>query len=410
MIEKIKALSEKFYSEICELRHQIHAHPELEFEEENTANLICSVFDKYNITYQKGIAKTGILAVIEGRLKDEGNLKTAAQINESLKTASKCVLLRADMDALPVQEETNLAFASKIAGKMHACGHDGHSAGLVGTALILNALKDEFSGVVKFMFQPAEEGVGGAKPMIEAGILENPNVDGVFGCHLWGAVEQNHAQIVVGEMMAGVDVFDLQFIGRGGHGAHPHTAIDPVLMAARFIDNVQSIISRKLAPSQAGVVTIGSIKAGETYNVIPEKAFLKGTVRFLNDETQKLLQNEISRVAKAVCAEFGGEFKLDYKREYPPLINDKNVALIARKAFAKVLGEENIIKEAKPDMGAEDFAFLTREKMGAYVFVGISKDMKNPVLHHNPKFCFDDKELKVLMQGEAMMALEFLKD
>lgn len=396
MIEKIKNLCEKFYPEICELRHEIHAHPELEFEEENTARLICAMLDKYGIAYQKGIAKTGILAQIKGEKQGSKSLK--------------CVLLRADMDALPIQEETNLSFASKIAGKMHACGHDGHSAGLVGAALILNAMKAEFSGVVKLMFQPAEEGVGGAKPMIEAGILEHPHVDAVFGCHLWGAVEQNHAQIVTGEMMAGVDTFDLEFIGRGAHAAHPHTGIDPVLMAARFINSIQSVISRKLAPAEAGVVTIGSIKAGDTYNVIPEKAYLKGTVRFLNDATQNLLQNEITRVANAVCAEFGGEFKLEYRKEYPPLINDEKAAHIARNAFSKVLGAQNIITTAKPDMGAEDFAFLTRERMGAYVFVGISKDMKNPVLHHNPNFCFEDKELKVLMQGEALMALDFLQE
>ncbi|TQR28939.1 amidohydrolase [Campylobacter sp. MIT 99-7217] len=392
MIEKIKLLSKKYYPKIKELRHQIHMHPELEFEEENTAKLICECLDEAKIPYKKGIAKTGVLAMIEGKKSSN----------------AKCVLLRADMDALPVEEETNLDFASKIKGKMHACGHDGHSAALVGAALILNELKDEFEGCVKIMFQPAEEGSGGAKPMIDEGILENPKVDAVFGCHLWGALLKGTAQIVSGEMMAGVDVFDLEFIGKGGHGAHPHTTIDPVLMSARFINGVQSIISRRLAPTEAGVITIGCVQAGTTFNVIPQNAILKGTVRYLNEQSQKLLQTNIQKMAEAVCLEFGGSFKLDYKREYPPLINDKNAASIARKAFAKVLKEEAIITEAKPDMGAEDFAFLTRERMGAYVFVGISKDLDNPVLHHNPKFCFDDEELEILMQGESLMALEFL--
>jgi len=391
MYKKVCLLAQKYYDEIVELRHQIHMNPELEFEEYNTSRLICEILDKYEIPYKKDIAKTGILASIEGKAK------------------GKCVLLRADMDALAIQEETKLSYASKVAGKMHACGHDGHSAALVGAALILNELRNEFQGCVKFMFQPAEEGSGGAKPMIEAGILEDPKVDAVFGCHLWGPLLENTAQIVSGEMMAGVDVFSLEFIGKGGHGAHPHTTIDPIIMAAKFINDIQCVISRNLAPNEPAVITIGKIEAGTTFNVIPQKAFLQGTVRFLNDQTQMLLQDRIHAIAKAVAFEFGGDFKLDYVREYPPLINDEAMAKLARKAFSKVLGEENIITKAKPDMGAEDFAFLTRQRAGAYVFVGISKDLKDPTLHHSPNFCFDDKNLNILMQGDAMMALEFLQ-
>ena len=394
MLELVKKLSDKYYRKIVDLRHQIHMHPELEFEEENTANLVCMILDEFGIKYKKNIAKTGILAMIEGLKQSDRK--------------PKCVLLRADMDALPVQEKTGLSYASKIDGKMHACGHDGHTAGLLGAVLILNELKDQFCGTVKFMFQPAEEGSGGAKPMIEAGVLENPFVDGVFGCHLWGPLLENTAQIVSGEMMAGVDVFKLEFIGKGGHGAHPHTTIDPIVMAAKFINDVQCIISRRLKPVDAGVITIGKIQAGTTFNVIPQNAVLQGTVRFLSDENQKLLQNSIENIAKAVALEFEGDFKLDYKREYPPLINDKDAANIARKAFSKVLGEQNIISEAKPDMGAEDFAFLTRARKGAYVFIGISKDLDNPTLHHSSTFCWDDENLKVLMQGDSMMALEFL--
>lgn len=390
MRKKIEALTQKYFPKIVELRHQIHMHPELEFEEENTANLLCAILDEYGIKYERNIAKTGILAQIQG------------------KSTGKCVLLRADMDALPVQEETGLSYASKIPGKMHACGHDGHSAGLMGALLVLNELRDEFTGTIKFMFQPAEEGSGGAKPMIEAGILENPKVDAVFGCHLWGALLENTAQIVSGEMMAGVDAFELEFIGKGGHGAHPHTTIDPIVMGAKFVSDIQCVISRHLNPVDAGVITIGSFCAGNTFNIIPENAVLKGTVRFLNEKNQALLQEGIERTAKAVTLEFGGKFKLDYKREYPPLINDEKMAKIARRAFTKILGEENIIKEARADMGAEDFSFLTQARAGAYVFVGISKDLKNPTLHHSSTFCWNDENLKILMQGDALMALEFL--
>lgn len=390
MRKKIEALTQKYFPKIVKLRHQIHMHPELEFEEENTANLLCAILDEYDIKYERNIAKTGILAQIQG------------------KSAGKCVLLRADMDALPVQEETGLSYASKIPGKMHACGHDGHSAGLMGALLILNELRDEFAGTIKFMFQPAEEGSGGAKPMIETGILENPKVDAVFGCHLWGALLENTAQIVSGEMMAGVDIFELEFIGKGGHGAHPHTTIDPIVMGAKFVSDIQCVVSRNLSPVDAGVITIGSFCAGNTFNIIPENAILKGTVRFLNEKNQALLQEGIERTAKAVALEFGGDFKLHYKREYPPLINDKKMTKIARIAFSKILGKENIIKKAKADMGAEDFAFLTQARAGAYVFVGISKDLKNPTRHHSSTFCWNDENLKILMQGDALMALEFL--
>lgn len=394
MQTSIQNLSEKYYGEIVGLRHKIHMYPELEFQEHNTANLVCEFLDKANITYERNIAQTGIIALIEGKKKTQ--------------KPQKCVLLRADMDALPVQEETGLSYASKRAGKMHACGHDGHTAALVGAALILNELQGHIEGNVKLMFQPAEEGSGGAKPMIEAGVLENPRVDAVFGCHLWGPLLENTAQILSGEMMAGVDVFELEFKGKGGHGAHPHTTIDPIIMAAKFISDIQCIISRRLRPVDAGVITIGKIQAGTTFNVIPQNAFLQGTVRYLNEENQTLLQHSIENIAKAVAMEFGGEFRLDYKREYPPLINDTKMAQIARKAFAKLLGEENIITQAKPDMGAEDFAFLTKARQGAYVFLGISKDLQNPTLHHSSTFCWEDKNLRLLMQAYAMMALEFL--
>lgn len=392
MLEKVKRLCDKYYDEMAAFREHLHQYPELSFEEFETAKKVCAFLDKYKISYKKDIAKTGILAIIEGKKS----------------TSKKCVLLRADMDALPVEEDTNLSYSSKVKGKMHACGHDGHTSGLLGAALILNELKDEFSGTVKIMFQPAEENGGGAKPMIDEGILENPKVDAVFGCHLWGPMLENTAQIVSGEMMAGVDVFDLEFIGKGGHGAHPHTTIDALLMGARFVNNIQAVVSRRIKPVEAGVITVGRIEAGTTYNIIPERSKLQGTVRFLNDETQSILQKSIEDTAKAVALEFGGDYELKYKREYPPLINDEAMAIVARKAFAKVLGEQNLINNAKPDMGAEDFAFLTRARQGAYVFVGISKDLNNPALHHSPHFSWDTKNIKNLMQGDAMMALEFL--
>lgn len=394
MREKIAKLTQKYYPQIAKLREHLHAYPELSYEEFDTAKMICEHLKKAGIAFQSEVAKTGIIAQIVGTKKSD---KTP-----------KCVLLRADMDALPVQETSGVSYASKVAGKMHACGHDGHSAALLGTALILNELRAEFSGVVKLMFQPAEENYGGAEPMIKAGVLDN--VDAVFGFHLWGALRENTAQITSGAVMAGVDSFDLEFIGKGGHGAHPHTTIDPIIMAAKFINDAQTLVSRRLKPVEAGVVTIGCVNAGTTYNIIPQSAHLKGTARFLNEQTQATLQNGIEQIAKAVANEFGGEYKLNYIKEYPPLQNDKAMAQLAQRAFAKVLGGENVITEGEADMGAEDFAFLTRERKGAYVFLGISKDLKNPALHHSPNFCWESANLNALMQGEVTLALEFLND
>lgn len=394
MKEKIAQLAHKYYPQIAKFREDLHAHPELSYEEFDTAKKVCEELKKAGIEFQSGIAKTGVVAQIRGT-KKAGN-------------TPKCVLLRADMDALPVQENSGVNYASKVAGKMHACGHDGHTAALLGTALILNELKAEFSGVVKLMFQPAEENYGGAEPMIQEGVLNG--VDAVFGFHLWGAVREGVAQISSGAVMAGVDSFELEFIGKGGHGAHPHTTIDPIIMAAKFINDAQTLVSRRLKPVDAGVVTIGCIQAGTTYNIIPQNAILKGTARFLNDETQSILQKGIEQIAKAVVSEFGGTYKLNYIREYPPLINDTAMAQLAQRAFAKILGEKNVIKEANADMGAEDFAFLTHERKGAYVFLGISKDLNNPTLHHSPNFCFDTANLNALMQGEIATALEFLSE
>ena len=394
MKEKIAQLAHKYYPQIAKFREDLHAHPELSYEEFDTAKKVCEELKKAGIEFQSGVAKTGVVAQIVGTKKSD--------------KPQKCVLLRADMDALPLQENSGVSYTSKVAGKMHACGHDGHTAALLGTALILNELKAEFSGVVNFMFQPAEENYGGAEPMIKAGVLEG--VDAVFGFHLWGAVREGVAQISSGAVMAGVDSFELEFIGKGGHGAHPHTTIDPVVMAAKFINDAQTLVSRRLKPVEAGVVTIGCIQAGTTYNIIPQNAILKGTARFLNDETQGILQKGIEQIAKAVASEFGGTYKLNYIREYPPLINDKAMAQLAQRAFAKVLGEKNVITEADADMGAEDFAFLTHERKGAYVFLGISKDLNNPALHHSPNFCWDTQNLNALMQGEVTLALDFLNE
>lgn len=392
LTEKIKKLSEDFYGEMVSLRHQIHENPEIGFEEFQTARLIMDTLERYGIEYQSGIAKTGILGTIKG------------------KNPGKTILLRADMDALVLQEETNLLYASKVPNKMHACGHDGHTAGLLGVAMILNSLKDFFEGTVKLMFQPAEETEGGALPMIEEGILENPKVDAAFGCHLWGNTPEGKVEICHGSMMAACDHFELEIKGVGGHGAMPHLTIDPITIASYTITMLQSVVSRRIDPLESAVLTIGSIKGGEVNNVIPDSVKVTGTVRTLNEAIHEQIPREIENVIKGICSTYGATYDFYYKREFPVLINDSSMTNLAGQAFSKIVGEENVRELEKPYMGGEDFAYLAQRVPSSFIYIGISKDMDHPILQHSSKFQFDDKNLKTLSQGLAQVAIDFLEE
>jgi len=386
----IKKLSERFYNEMVDIRHTIHMNPELGFEEVKTASLVKEVLKKYEIPFQSEIAKTGVLGILRG------------------KNPGKTVLLRADMDALVIQEKSGVDYASKIPNRMHACGHDGHTAGLLGAAMILSQLKDEFDGAIKFMFQPAEENHGGALPMIEEGILKDPKVDGAFGCHLWGQLKEGTVRVSHGAMMASPDLFELEIMGKGGHGAYPHLAIDPITIAAYVITTLQSVVSRRINPVEPVVITIGSINGGNLYNIIPNSVKISGTVRTLNERIRKQIPIEMENVIKGVTSTHGAKYDFKYIRKYPVLVNNHEMADIAQQAFSKILGAENVRELEQPSMGAEDFAYLAQEVPSSYVYLGIAEDENNPVLHHNPKFKWEDKNLKILAQGYAQIALDFL--
>ncbi|MDR0551546.1 MAG: amidohydrolase [Spirochaetaceae bacterium] len=392
MTERIKELIEKHYLLAVEIRHKIHQYPELAFEEFETSRLVAETLERHGIKVQSGIAKTGALALIEGKKPRDSRAKT--------------VLLRADMDALPITEETDVPFASCKPGLMHACGHDGHTAGLVLAGIVLKELAAEFSGGIKLMFQPAEEGDGGAEPMIAAGILENPKVDAAFGCHLWGGVKAGQIAVNTGPLMASPDEFYITVRGRGGHAATPHITIDPIVIAAQIINSFQAIASRRNDPLLPLVISTCGVHGGGTHNIIPDTVELVGTVRTLNHEQRAGIPALMEQTASDIARSWGADCVFKLIRRYPPLINDAAAAALAGSASAKIVGRENVIT-CPPNMGGEDFAYLAEKVPSAFFFVGIAKDA--PVIHHNSKFAWDDSILKISAAALCQTALDYLR-
>lgn len=385
-----KELVNKYIDEAILIRHKIHQFPELGFEEVKTSKTVMEFLEKHQISYKGGIAKTGILATIKGS------------------QPGKTVLLRADMDALELEEDENHSLRSLVSGKMHACGHDGHTAGLALAGAILNEMKDQLHGTVHLMFQPAEETLGGAYPMILEGVLSD--VDGAFGCHLMGHVLEDHAETLVGPMMAAPDEFNIIIKGHGGHGGMPHTTIDPIVVAAHVVIGLQSIVSRMSDPFDPVVVSIGKIHSGTAFNIIPNHASITGTVRTLSEITRSEVEKRIKNIVSSISSAYYAQAEVHYERKYPVLVNDEVMVSIAKKAFKKVVPSQNVNDLDKPMMGGEDFAFIAQQVPSAFVFVGIAKDREHPIPHHHPSFDFDDKNIGVLGAGLAQMAWDFLNE
>jgi len=384
----IKQLIEKYYEEMSLLRQSIHQEPECAFEEFKTADKVMKFLDKYGIEYKSGIAKTGIIATIKGN------------------KPGKTVLLRADMDALPMSENPNNPYASKVEGKMHACGHDGHTAGLCLSAAVLNEMKDNISGTIKFMFQPAEEADGGAYPMIKEGALNG--VDGAFGAHLWGSSPEGVVSIKYGAMMASPDNFKITVKGLGGHGSAPQLAIDPILIASQIVVSLQSIISRKVSPLESCVITVGKFHGGTAPNIIPEEVVLEGTLRTLNNDVRKTVPNQMKELVESLAKSYGGSAQFEYLPGYPVLVNDEKMTSITHKALKEFLSEDNIRVVEKPDMGGEDFAYIAQSIPSNFIYVGIMKN--SPISHHHPDFHFDDQNLKVISETLIRSAMNFLDE
>lgn len=375
MTEKIKELAEKHKKEIIELREYLHQYPELDLDLFNTQKTIKEKLDKLGIEY-KEMAKTGIAAIIRGEKGNKNDLNR------------KTILLRGDMDALPVKEEADVPFKSKIEGKMHACGHDGHTAGLFGALLIINDLKEKLEGNVKFAFQPGEEQSGGAEKMIEEGILENPKVDMAFGLHLWGTMEEKKGTTIVGPMMASPDEFTIKIIGKGGHASAPEYCVDPIVIAAQVVLGLQTIKSRFISTFKPLVLTCSVIEAGTAFNVIPSDVAIKGTVRTLDKDLRNEIPKIMEQIISGITAAYNAKYEFIYDKYYPILVNDENATNIMRNSLKKIMGEDNYIEMENPIMGGEDFAYFAQKVPSAFAFVGVVPNGEEAYPNHHPKFNF----------------------
>lgn len=392
MTDQILSISRKSFSDIVKLRRELHQHPELAFQEINTAKIIADELEGLNIKVREGIGKTGVL----GTLKGSGNAGVVA--------------LRADMDALPIYEESDVPFRSKNPGAMHACGHDAHMAMLVGAAKILSELRAEINGTVKFLFQPSEEkNPGGAPSMIKDGALTDPDVDVIFGQHVTTDIPVGKFGFRSGPMMASADEIYLTVIGKGGHGASPHKAIDPIPIAAQIVSSLQNIISRMRNPLEPSVLTIGSIHGGSATNVIPDEVKLAGTFRTMNEKWRAEGLNLIKRIAEDTARSSGGKCRVEISRGYPVLVNREDETDLAIKSAGKLFGRKSVMN-LDPVMSAEDFAFFLQRVPGTFWWIGAGNKKTGATASiHSSKFKIDEN---VLMYGAAMLAfltLEYLK-
>ncbi len=387
MIE-IKKLVQQHKDLIINTRRDLHRIPEPAYTEEKTSVYVAEYLRKEDLEVQTGIAQTGVVAL----MKRAGPGRT--------------LMIRADMDALPISEETGLPFASTHGGAMHACGHDAHMAMVLGAATILNKVKDTLNGNIKFLFQPAEEGPGGAKAMIEAGVMKNPRVDHSIGCHVWPAVPEGTIGVKAGALMAAMDRFDIRIVGKGGHGAMPHLCVDALEVGSQVVNALQRIASRQMDPLDPTVVTIGSFHAGTTFNVIPGEAELSGTTRTFDRDIWTSWPERLEKIVRGVCQSMGADYELKYAQGYPPLFNDESMAEVVRRCAGEVVGEDQVI-EPEPTMGGEDMAFYLEKSKGCFFFLGVGREGCAPL--HNSKFDLNEEVLSIGVETYCRVALELLR-
>jgi len=367
-------------ADIAAVRRDIHAHPELCFQEVRTADVVAQKLESWGIPIHRGMGTTGVVGIVHGR--DGG-------------ACGRAVGLRADMDALPMQEFNKFAHASTQPGKMHACGHDGHTAMLLAAARHFSQHRD-FDGTVYLIFQPAEEGGGGAREMIKDGLFEKFPVEAVFGMHNWPGAPVGTFAVSAGPVMASSNEFKITIRGKGGHAAMPHFGTDPVPVACQMVQGFQNIISRNKKPVDAGVISVTMIHAGEATNVIPDFCELQGTVRTFSIEVLDLIEKRMKEVAEHTCAAFEARCEFSFTRNYPPTINSAAEADFARRVMSDIVGPANVLAQ-EPTMGAEDFAYMLQAKPGAYCFIsngdGAHRAMghgEGPCTLHNPNYDFND--------------------
>ncbi len=379
----------QFHPELTAFRRDLHAHPELGFEEVRTANRVVEALKLTRVDeIHTGIARTGVVAVIHGRERRSGRM----------------IGLRADMDALPMREENDFAWRSSKVGLMHGCGHDGHTTMLVGAARYLAETR-QFDGSVCLIFQPGEEGYAGARAMIDDGLFERFPVDEVYAMHNWPHLDAGRVGVSPGPMMAAADRIEITVNGKGGHGAHPHLTVDPVLVAAHIITAAQSLVSRNVSPFDNAVVSICAVQGGDTgaMSVVPRQARLVGTVRTFKPQVQDMIEERLGRLVESVALGFGASASLKYERIYPATINSEREAQFAADVAARLVGEDRVVRDLPPSMGAEDFSFMLQVKPGAYLRLGQARDAAGDTgcFLHNSRYDFNDD---ILPLGSALLA------
>jgi amidohydrolase len=385
--EEIAALNEQL---IADRRH-FHQFPELGFQEHETAAYVAERLISLGIETQTGVAQTGVVGIIHGRV------------------TGRCVLLRADMDALPLTEETGAPYVSQRPGVHHACGHDGHTAMLLAVAELLARRRDTFDGDVKLVFQPAEEGPGGAEPMIAAGVMEEPHVDACFGLHLANDLDVGTLLVRGGPVQASADDFEIIVQGVGGHGAMPHQTVDAVAIGAAIVNELHRLISREISPLDQAVVTVGSFHSGTRHNIIAARATLRGTIRALSSTTREYLHRRIPEIARGVAEASRATADVTINVGYPVTVNDPQVAIFANAVATTVVALENVI-EGQPIMGSEDMSFFLNAAPGCFIFVGSrNEDRQLHHPHHSPLFDFDEAALPIGVELLTKLALTYLQ-
>lgn len=357
--------------EMSDWRHRLHARPETAFEEHTTAAFVAEKLSDFGLRVETGLAVTGVVGTLQG-----------------MGTASRSIALRADMDALHIDERADVPFRSKIPGKMHACGHDGHTAMLLGAAKYLAATKG-FAGTVHFVFQPAEENEGGGRRMIEEGLFKKFNTEQIYGLHNWPGLKVGRFSTVAGPMLASYDIFEIIVEGRGCHAAMPHLGIDPIIVSAHIITELQTIPSRMVAPQQPCVLSVTQVHGGDTWNVIPDQVTIRGTVRTFQRQVQDLAEEALHRVSTKTAEAFGAKVAIRYERRYPPVINTIPETGFAVACAEEIAGPGNVDSSQTAVMNSEDFAYMLQERPGCYMFIGNGSDADGCRLH-SPYYRFND--------------------
>jgi amidohydrolase len=383
----VKELVQRQKERIVGIRRELHQIPEPAYTEKKTSEAVADHLKKTGLEVRTGLARYGVA----GLLRTERPGPT--------------LMIRADMDALPVTEQTGLPFCSTHPGAMHACGHDAHMAMVLGSALVLSEMRDSLKGNIKLIFQPAEEGPGGAKPMIEQGVMENPKVDYAVGCHLWPGSPEGTVGVKAGTIMAAMNRFDIRIIGSQGHGAMPHLCVDALEVGTQVVNALQRIVSRHMNPLKPTVVSVGSFHAGTAFNIIPGEAQLSGTTRTFDLEVWNSWESRMKKILQGVCDSMGAQFELEFEFGYPPTTNDPFMADLVRRCAEEVVGSDKIF-EPEPTMGGEDMSYYLQRAKGCYFFLGVGRPGGAPL--HNASFDFNEDVLPLGVETFCRIAQELL--